>query len=285
MKIIQIINNNVALVTKGGHEVFIVSKGIGFRKKKNQKIDETEIDKMYILDSFEMLEHFSYLLSNSDPNDIILISKIIEDAEMALHIKASDYMSLTLLDHLEFLLERGKKGQYISSPLVWDIKRFYPKHFEVGVKTLRIIEKEKNMVIPDDEAVSIALHFINVGDRNDSKSIRLLEMQTLSDIVSIIEKHYSFKIDENSTNFMRFSTHLQYFIQRLVRNEMSSSDESDLNLHKQISQIYPESFKVVQKIKIYVSNEFKDDISISEETYMMMHINRLTERIELNNEL
>ena len=68
----------MALVKKGGHEVFIVSKGIGFRKKKGQQVSEDEIEKMYILDSYEMLEHFSYLLSKSDSNDILLISRIIE---------------------------------------------------------------------------------------------------------------------------------------------------------------------------------------------------------------
>ena len=62
MKISQILNNNVALVKRGGNEVFVVSKGIGFRKKKGQEIMEEEIEKMYILDSFDMLDHFSLSL-------------------------------------------------------------------------------------------------------------------------------------------------------------------------------------------------------------------------------
>lgn len=279
MKIVQIINNNVALVKKGGHEVFVVSKGIGFKKKKNQLIEESEIDKMYILDSYEMLEHFSYLLSKSDPNDIILINKMIEKAEQSLKVKISDYMTLTLLDHLEFLLERAKKNQFISSPLVWDVKRFYPLHFEVGLNCLKMIEEEKKMIIPDDEAVSIALHFVNLAANQDEKSTRLLEMQALSDIISIIEKHHHITIDESSTNFMRFSTHLQYFIRRIVKKEIQASDDSTLPLYQQISQIYPEAFKVVQKIKVYVQKEFDVNISLNEETYLMMHINRLTERM------
>lgn len=279
MKIIQIINNNVALVKKGGHEVIVVSKGIGFRKKKNQKMDDSEVEKMYILDSFEMLEHFSYLLSKSDPNDIILINKIIEEAEKSLHLKINDYMTLTLLDHLEFLLERAEKEQFISSPLIWDVKRFYPQHFKAGLWSLKLIEEEKGIVIPDDEAVSIALHFVNVAANKGDRSTRLLEMQTLSDIVSIIEKHFHLTIDENSTNFMRFSTHLQYFIQRIIKKEIQDIDDSALPLYQQISQLYPEAFKVMQKIKVYTKQEFGVDISLNEETYMMMHINRLTERM------
>ncbi|MEO2516727.1 CAT RNA binding domain-containing protein, partial [Enterococcus avium] len=37
MKISQILNNNVALVKRGGNEVFVVAKGIGFKKKKGQQ--------------------------------------------------------------------------------------------------------------------------------------------------------------------------------------------------------------------------------------------------------
>ncbi|MFR3686559.1 MAG: CAT RNA binding domain-containing protein, partial [Enterococcus sp.] len=49
MKISQILNNNVALVKRGGNEVFVVAKGIGFKKKKGQQIAEEEVEKMYIL--------------------------------------------------------------------------------------------------------------------------------------------------------------------------------------------------------------------------------------------
>lgn len=283
MKIIQIINNNVALIKKGGHEVFIISKGIGFRKKKGQQVSEDEIEKMYILDSYEMLEHFSYLLSKSDSNDILLINRIIENAEEKLGIEVSDYLTLTLLDHLEFLLERAEKNQFIASPLIWDIRRFYPRHFDLALESLQMIEKEKGLSIPSNEAASIALHFINFWD--NKKSDRLLEMQTLSDIVSIIEKHYTFKIDESSTNFMRFSTHLQYFIQRIIKSELAQSEGNISILYQQISQLYPEAFKAVQKIKIYISHQFKVDISMNEETYLMMHINRLTERIEKTDEI
>lgn len=279
MRIIQIINNNVALIKKGGHEVFIVSKGIGFRKKKGEVVQEKEIDKMYILDSFEMLEHFSFLLSKSDPNDILLINNIIENAENRLGVKTTDYLALTLLDHVNYLLDRAEKGQFISSPLVWNVKRFYAKHFEVGIESLNMIAKEKHIEFPIDEAVSITLHFVNNDVDNNTKSIRQLEMQTLSDVVSIIEKHFIFKVDENSTSFMRFSTHLQYFIQRVVKNDPVKQDNNAEELYKQIAQLYPESFKAVQKIKIYIESEFTSQVSMTEETYMMMHINRLTERI------
>uniref|UniRef100_UPI00336A9475 CAT RNA binding domain-containing protein n=1 Tax=Enterocloster aldenensis TaxID=358742 RepID=UPI00336A9475 len=51
MKISQILNNNVAVVKKGGSELIVYSKGISFRKKAGQSIGEDEIEKTYVLDS------------------------------------------------------------------------------------------------------------------------------------------------------------------------------------------------------------------------------------------
>ena len=280
MKISQILNNNVALVKRGGNEVFVVAKGIGFKKKKGQQIAEEEVEKMYILDSFDMLDHFSYLLAHSDPNDILLISNIISYGEEQLNIKASDYLSLALLDHLEFLLKRVEKQQFIKSPLIWDTKRFYPEHFKVGLKALKMIEEQKGLQLPEDEAVSLCLHFVNMEESRDRRKDNVLEMRALSDLVSIVEHNFNVTLDEESTNYMRFTTHLQYFVQRIVNGEIFNDGSETLELYKQVCQLYPESFKTVQKMKIYVQSQFNLEISINEETYLMLHINRVTERME-----
>lgn len=280
MKISQILNNNVALVKRGGNEVFVVSKGIGFKKKKGQQVSEEEVEKMYILDSFDMLDHFSYLLSHSDPNDILLINKIIFYGEEQLGIKASDYLSLALLDHLEFLLKRVEKQQFIKSPLIWDTKRFYPQHFKVGLKALKMIEEQKGLQLPEDEAVSLCLHFVNMDENRDSHQNHVFEMRTLGNLVSIVEHHFNLKLDEESTNYMRFTTHLQYFVQRIVDGKTFNNGSGTFDLYRQVCQLYPEAFKAVQKMKIYVQSQFNLAISIDEETYLMLHIHRVTERVE-----
>ena len=54
-------------------ELIVYSKGISFRKKAGQSIGEDEIEKTYVLDSNEMLEHFSYLLANTDEEYLFLL--------------------------------------------------------------------------------------------------------------------------------------------------------------------------------------------------------------------
>lgn len=280
MKVIKILNNNVVLVQRGGNEVIVVSKGIGLKKKKGQTITEEEIEKIYILDSYDMLDHFSYLLSKSDPEDIMLVQKIISYAEKELGFKAGDYLTLTLLDHLEFLLERVLKQQFIKSPLLWDVKRFYPQYYQVGLDSLKMIMDQKKVELPEAEVVSLTLHFINMNEAKGDQVNRAKEIRTISDIISIIEVGFKLKLDETSINYMRFFTHLQYFVQRVLDKQLHVSSEDSLILYRQVSQTYPKEFEIVQKIKIYIMSQFKSEISEEEETYLMIHIHRVTERIK-----
>lgn len=93
MKVSQILNNNVAIVKKGGNEVIVYAKGILFRKKIGQSITEDEIEKTYVLDSNDMLEHFSYLLSNTDESYITLINDLIKYGEEKSNAQPKDNLS------------------------------------------------------------------------------------------------------------------------------------------------------------------------------------------------
>lgn len=59
MKIKQILNNNAVLVKKGTNELIVLANGIGFKRKIGQFINEEEVDKIFVLDTHEMVEHFS----------------------------------------------------------------------------------------------------------------------------------------------------------------------------------------------------------------------------------
>lgn len=81
MKVKQILNNNVAILTKGTNEVIVYSKGIAFRKKVGQSVSKEEVDKVFVLDSADVLEHFSYLLANTEESLFEIVRSIILRAE------------------------------------------------------------------------------------------------------------------------------------------------------------------------------------------------------------
>lgn len=278
MKIRQILNNNVALVKRGKNEVIIYAKGISFRKKAGDMISDSEVEKTYVLDSNEMLEHFSYLLKNTDERIIILVNKIIAHGEKQLNQAANDYLSLTLLDHIDYALKRAGKGQFIQSPLTLEVKKFYPKQFEIGLYAIRCINEAYDAGFPDDEAVSIALHFVNLQETQNNLEATLKTMESLKDIIRIIQLHFAVSIDESSFDYMRLMTHLQYFLRRIDRGDIY--DDGDLTLNAQIRKLYTEAYHCTQKIKIYIRKKYNCEITVDEETYLMIHIQRVTGRKE-----
>lgn len=278
MKISQILNNNVAVVKKGGNELIVYSKGISFRKKAGQSIGEDEIERTYVLDSNDMLEHFSYLLANTDEEYLNIVNDVIAFGETLLGQKANDYLYLTLLDHIDFALKRAGKGQFIRSPLTWEVKKFYPKHFQIGLYALKLLKERFHVDFPEDEAVSIALHFVNLQSEEPNLKEAIEGMRVLKDILSIIQYHYNIRLDESSVNYMRLITHLQYFIQRLQVGQIF--EDNDKALNSQVRMLYPAAYECAAKIRAYIKDSFKIELTIDEETYLILHIHRVTNRAE-----
>lgn len=273
MKVSQILNNNVAVVKRGSQEVIVYSKGISFKKRPGDSIELSEIDKTYVLDSHDKLEHFSYLLSNTKEVYLQIVNQIIAYGETLLQEKMSDYLYLTLLDHIDFTIKRLKKGQFLTSPLGYEVKKFYPKHYQIGLYGIKLVNETLDMECPEDEAIAITLHFINIQGHNNMEESMLI-MDTVKDLLAIIKYHFHTSFDEDSINYMRLVTHIQYFAQRLVHKEIFV--ENDNELYNQIYKMYPQAYHCVQKIKQYVYNVFQCELSQDEEAYLILHIHRVT---------
>lgn len=286
MIISQILNNNVAIVKRGsnsqsrGNEVIVYSKGVAFKHKAGDSIEEKEIQKTYVLDSHDKLEHFSYLLSNTKEDYLQIVTKTIEYGEKVIQKEVSDYLYLALLDHVDFAIKRMKKGQAIKSPLDWEVRKFYPDHYKIGLYAVDLMQKATGIPCPPEEAVSIALHFINLQNQGKEADNMMKMMEAVRDILAIIKYHYKLDFEEESINYIRLITHLQYFIVRMFKDETFTSNETELN--RQIRKLYPEAYSCVNKIRLYVKDTFGKKLSEDEEAYLMLHIQRVTKREEEN---
>lgn len=276
MKVKKILNNNVAIIDKGGHDSIIYSPGISFKKRVGQHINDDEIEKTYVLDSSDRLEHMSYLLAHSNQKTIQLVNELVDYGEKFLDKQANDYLYLALLDHISFTWKRGKKGQFIRSPLSWEVKKFYPEYFKIGLYAVKKMRDCYGIDFPDDEAVSIALHFVNIQEDKSHLDENIEDMDVLKNILNIIQFQYAMTFEESSMNYMRLVTHLQYFIERLRKHQLY--DDNDVTLFETVSKLYPKAFKTVQKIETYIGKKFQQKLSKDEYTYLMIHINRVTER-------
>lgn len=64
---------------------------------------------------------------------------VIKEAKVDLEVDDSLYISLT--DHIHTSIERYKEGVYLKNHMLFEIKNFYPKEFELGLLTLELIKE------------------------------------------------------------------------------------------------------------------------------------------------
>lgn len=275
MKIKKFLNNNVVLLKKGSNEIIGFSTGISFKKKTGDDVEESDFEKIFVLDTHAMLEHFSYQLSKCDPKYVKLVTQIVEYAKQNYHLRVNDYIYLTLLDHIDFTVRRLKENMVFKSPLQYEVRRFYPDEYAIGVYAVQLLERELDLEIPTEEAISIALHFVNIQSTKRDMTVTNKITKFIEDVLTIVRYEYTQSFDENSFHFSRFVTHLHYFAQNVINHTMPSYEQTDL--FEQVEKMYPKAFHCFGKIKIYIKNTYNITISENEEIYLTLHIQKLTE--------
>ncbi|MDD3403925.1 MAG: PRD domain-containing protein, partial [Hespellia sp.] len=80
-------------------------------------------------------------------------------------------------------------------------------------------------------------------------------------------------IDKTSIHYSRMVVHLQFFLQRLLQNEMLQSN--DRELYHFLKRNVPHSVECACKISDYVKQRVKQTLSIEEIVYLATHISRV----------
>lgn len=269
MKVVRNINNNVAVcLDDNNHEVIAFGKGIGFQKAPYDvgldKIDRT----YYNLDS-----HYIALL-NEIPEDVMDVTfEIVEKGRAYLKADVSKVFWFSLCDHINFAIENTKKGLVISNPMVNEIQHLYDKEIRLGNWAIKHIEKKLFIKLPQCEAGSIALHFINALQyANKAKDKDEMEY-FVDDITNIVESEMNMIIDRNDFCYARFVTHLKYLLKR--SSKLNEAISANIEMYEQMLQQFPELSGAIDKIKEYIMIELNIEPCKEELFYLIIHINRL----------
>jgi len=275
MVIKKIFNNNAILAKDSDkHEFVVMGCGIAFKKNVGEKVEENLIEKTFILKQKDASEKFKLLLEDIPTEHVSLCYDIIEYAKNILGVELSDYIYVTLTDHISYALKLFDEGLNRPNALIWEIKKFYTKEFEIGLKALEFIEDETSKRLPEDEACNIALHLINAQVNKSSSKVEDIANQTkmLQDILNIVKYTYNITLDEKSLNYERFVTHLRFFFQRLNKKEKTETEDDFLL--KQIKEKYKDAYACMLKIQMYLEKELSEE----EQLYLTIHIQRVTQR-------
>ena len=275
MVITKVFNNNAVIAKDSeNREIVFMGCGIAFKKKIGDEVDKQLIEKTFILKGKDASEKFKLLLEDIPIEHVSLCYDIIEYAKNMLDVEMNDYIYVTLTDHISYAIKLYKEGIFRPNVLIWEIRKFYPKEYNIGLKVLDFIEDELECRLPDDEAGNIALHLITAQVNNKYNKVEDLYDITkkIQDILNIVKYTYSIELDDNSLNYERFVTHLRFFFKRLKdRKLMEDKDDFLLN---QVKNKYKNAYNCMLKIEKYLNVELTDE----EKLYLTLHVQRVTQR-------
>lgn len=274
IKIKKVLNSSVVLVEDEQKKEFILlGKGIGYGQKAGNIIEERQADQMFIPIENLKVKEFLGLLDEIPPIFIELTQQIVNYAEEKLNTKLSTGIYFTLMDHLNFAVERYRKNLNITNRVYWEIKNYYKEEFEIGKFAVKIMNEKFQIELPKEEAANVAFHLINAqGEQKESRDgMRYAKM--IGSIVNLVRYTLSINIDEESIHYTRFITHVKFFVERFYEDKMLE-DESNL-LFEQLASLYPEAMDGAFKIKEYIKQVNGKTIPNEELAYLAVHIHRL----------
>lgn len=277
MKIRKVINNNIVLaLDDADQEVIVLGNGIGFQKRKGDVLEKKRIEKVFHL-SNEKLSQFEQLVKSIPLSSIRTSEKVIAYAKKELKRELNDNIYISLTDHLNYAVERKRQGLEFQNALLWEIKKYYPKEFEIGQMARRIVKEDMGVELSEDEAGFFALHIVNAEMQGES--VYGMELpEIIKDILNLVKFSTRKELSEDDISYERFVTHLKFFLQRVISHKIYTDEDTPWAV--ELKKEYPLAYKTALRIQSYIKAKLKYDISEEEITYLTMHIQRIIGRAE-----
>ena len=272
MKIAKILNNNVVVVQdERGREQVVMGRGLAFQKRVGEALDTALVEKVFALQSDELVRRLGELLSQIPLEVMTTCDRIIGLAAQRLG-KLQESLYITLTDHCYFAIERQKNGLAIKNVLLWDIKRLYPKEFELGQEARAIIARRLNVELEEDEAGFIALHLVTAQLNSEMPEVMHVT-RVMQEILQLVKYQLQLNYDEESLSYQRFVTHLKFFAQRMLTRTVVEDD--DVSLHSAVKDNYAKAWKCAETVATHLQKQYQRSLTTEEIMFLAIHIERV----------
>ncbi len=266
------LNNSMLLVDNDQREMILFGKGIGFGAKPGTHIDLAQVEKVFLPLSDLKSRHFLSLTDTIPAAFFDISHEILILARRLCGDKLNSVLLFTLAEHLHFAVERSRSGQTILNKLSWEVKRYYPQEYSVGLQARAQVNEKFDIELPEEEAVNIAFHLINASSQDDDSTAHQ-QVELVNRIADIVRYKLGKSIDTQSVNYMRFITHLRYFAERVLAGKIALSETEDF--YQELMRHRPDAMTVAWVIRDYVQNKYQLTLPKDELTWLSIHISRL----------
>ena len=136
VKIIRVPNTNaVVSVDSQGMELNMTGPGIGFKKRKGENIDQSLVDKTYHLENKEESKRLQEVVKEISEEYLGIVDRVVKEAKKE-KLEIRDSLYVTLTDHINSAVARYREGIALKNMMKIDIRKFYPKEYQVGMHAI-----------------------------------------------------------------------------------------------------------------------------------------------------
>jgi beta-glucoside operon transcriptional antiterminator len=268
MKIYKVISNNmVSTIDKNNKEVMIKGNGIGYKKKAGDTVDEDRIEKKFILADEALTRRINEIIISIDNDTLEACVDVVDSIKKSSKIELNDSIYVTLIDHINGLIERMQQGMKFDNSLLWDLKRLYPDEYKLAANAVSLLNEKLPYKFDADEANFITLHIVNAEQWNDMHAT--YKMTTLiNDICDIVSSSLDIQFEENDYYYNRFVMHLKFLLENIRRESIKTEQNDVLDV---LIDKYPKAWNVVVKVIDYIYKCTDYKLSDEEQMYIMIH--------------
>lgn len=277
-EIMNAFNHNTILCrgVKEQHLYVFFGKGIGFKKKKGDCFTySADVENAMLVLEDREANLYKELLHHVTNEELIgVVQDVVYEANAFFNNKINGNLNLTLLDHLNFALERQKQNIVMNYPFLNELKFIYPKEYEFSKNALAYINEHLSGIMEFDQAELgfLVLH-IHAAVTNEKVSKVLLNNQMLYECTKIIEDKTNEQVNHSSIYYSRFTKHLEYAIQRF-RNGIQLENV----MLKSIKDTCRDEFYIAEEINEHLKQSYRVDLDENEIGYLTLHIYNLRNR-------
>ncbi len=275
MRIVKVLNNSLILALDDeGNENILMGKGIGFHKATGYELKKDEVEKVFVLKDRAVSRSIIRLAADTDSVYFEISKSVIDYAKRTHHMELMDHIYLSLTDHIAYAVKRCESGIVLPNFYSQDMKRFNPNEYDVGKCAIMLVEHEKGVKLPEDEAGNIAYHFINAQVNNPYNEQNRRISRITEGILNIVKYYYHMVYNEDSISYSRYLTHVRLFVQRLVTGQQLPENVEKV-LYDSVASACESEFSCVDAIEEYIFKETSTKMTGQEKLYLAVHINRI----------
>ncbi len=269
-RVVKVLSHNaiIVLTPDNTKRLLVIGKGIGFGKKKAERLTLPEEAQMFSLESVSDKGDAADIVKQVDPICLEIAGGVLREAEKAFG-KVDRQIVFPMADHLSFAIRRMLNGETISNPLREDIHLLFYKEYQVAETACAPVQDNYGVSLSADEVGFLALH-VHSAIEDESVSQSLQTAQVVRICIGYIEEQTGKKMEVTSIGYNRMMNHIRFMVTR-----MQMGEEIKMNLNDYMQVKAPDIFKLSEEICNQVSRFLRKSYNDSEIGYLAMHIARV----------